>query len=480
MALGSGMVSGRSGIDGRDRPTGDPMKPQQESNTGRGWSVIWRFIWSFGLCCTVLLPKTLLAEQYNCSDESFRCVGPGQEYASIQGAANAAQPGDTVLVFDGEYTGFQVMTSGTQTNPILFKANGSNVVINIPGSSGDGVFLSRISHVTIEGFRIQNMTVRCISARNATPTSPMIGLTLRNNICTNAGHEGFYLSEVSKSLIEENTITGSGSDGTSKGHGIYLANAGSDDTTIRGNWISNAKTPESAGIHLNGDISVGGDGIISGVSIENNMIFNNSHHNGLNMDGVQDCTIQNNTIYGNGRSAIRAYAIDGAEGPKNLRILNNTLIVPSSASGWSIKLTQDGGGHLVFNNILLTDGAGGGSLCVDNIDITSDNNAVADRFSRDGDSLTVSLASWRSQGNDTASFLATATSRFVNVLENDYHLKIGSPAIDAGVGSLSGFPAPGTDLSGVPRPQGSFPDIGAYESGVETVFPTPPKNLRIQ
>ena len=40
-----------------------------------------------------------------CSDDAVRCVGAGQEYSTIQAAANAVKPGDTVLVFDGNYTG---------------------------------------------------------------------------------------------------------------------------------------------------------------------------------------------------------------------------------------------------------------------------------------------------------------------------------------------------------------------------------------
>ena len=32
-----------------------------------------------------------------CSDDAVRCVGAGQEYSTIQAAANAVQPGDTVL-----------------------------------------------------------------------------------------------------------------------------------------------------------------------------------------------------------------------------------------------------------------------------------------------------------------------------------------------------------------------------------------------
>jgi hypothetical protein len=196
------------------------------------------------------------------------------------------------------------------------------------------------------------------------------------------------------------------------------------------------------------------------------------------MDGVQDSLIQNNLIYGMNSNALRAYQIDATAGPKNLKIVNNTFIVPSSSSGWAIKLTEDGGGHVIFNNVLIPEGSGGGSLCVDNVAVTSDHNAVVDRFSRNGDATTISLASWGSGGDDAASFLATATALFVNAGASDYHLKTGSAAIDAGISSLADVQAPAADLSGVPRPQGVRLDMGAYESGSDITRPTPPRNLR--
>jgi parallel beta-helix repeat protein len=428
------------------------------------------------LVAIALTHSTTLEAALSCSAATVRCVddtaGANQEYSTIQAAVTAAQPGDTVLVFDGTYQGFQVTKSGTASAPIVIMAQGAAAIISTPTSTSDGVFLSDVSYVTIQDFQIQNMPQRCISARNATPTEPVYGLTIRGNTCTNAGHEGFYLSEVSHSLIEGNTITGSGSDGQTRGHGMYLANAGSDNTIIRGNRISGMKTDDSAGIHFNGDLSVGGDGIISGLLVEQNVI-SGGRQNGFNMDGVQDSTFQNNLVYGVSNNALRGYAIDGAAGPKNMRVINNTLI---GGGGWAVKFTEESGGHVVFNNVLL----GGGAICVPNASLVSDYNVAIDRFSRDNDSSAISLTAWRAFGNDTHSLVSAAASLFVNPGANDYHLKSGAPAIDAGTRSFGSLAAPSIDLDSLLRPAGTTDDAGAYEAGGTTAAaPRAPTNVRI-
>jgi len=420
--------------------------------------------------------------QPSCTAASVRCVDDSasgnQEYGTIQGAVNAAQPGDTVLVFDGTYQGFQVHNSGTSAAPITIMAAGSSAIISSPTSTSDGIYLSDVDYVTIQGFRIQNMPQRCISARDAQPTAPMHGIIVRGNTCLNAGREGFYLSEITNSLVDNNTISGVGMDGVDRGHGIYLANAGSDGTTIRANRISGMHSPDSAGIHMNGDLSVGGDGIISNVTIESNVVFD-GNQNGLSMDGVHDSTVRNNLIYDMARNGARAFQEDGASGPQNLRFINNTFI---ANDGWAIKLSEDRGGHVIFNNILLANGSNGGAVSVGSSNVTSDYNAAVNRFSRDNDSSTISLDAWKSGGDDTHSFVSTSSALFVNAASDNYHRKDGGPAVDAGVPTLNSTSAPATDLEGVPRPRGSGFDLGAYETsagGAQTTAPAPPTNVRI-
>ncbi|MBN2005854.1 MAG: right-handed parallel beta-helix repeat-containing protein [Anaerolineae bacterium] len=389
--------------------------------------------------------------------------GPGsadEPWETLQHAADSVGPGDQVIVRDGEYAGFQLETTGEAENRIHFRAEGASAIINADGPTGDGIRLQNVSYVTVEGFTIRNVSGRGIAHRGATPEEPVHGLIIRDNFVTTTGGEGMYLSEVADSLVENNTIVGAGTGGTSlSGHGIYLANAGSDGTTLRGNDISGSLT---AGVHFNGDLSIGGDGIISGLLIENNVLHDNGQ-NGLNMDGVQDSVVRNNIIYGNTSNGIRAYAIDAAEGPRGLRIVNNTIHVPEDGY-WAIRISEDLGDIIVFNNILMNDYAYGGSIALDNTaGFTSANNAVVNCFTPDRSESILTLAEWQALGYDSGSFLAQPGDLFVNVAGADYRLKPGAAAIDAGLPDFAAYAAPAQDITGRTRPAGAAVDIGAYE-----------------
>ncbi len=399
------------------------------------------------------------AAALDCSDQTVRCVGVGREYGSIQDAADSAEPGDEILVFEGSYAGFEVSTNGSSAAPIVFRAVGT-VVIDRPASTGDGIRLQNVSYVHVDGFEIESPDERCIAARGATPEAPMRGLLIRNVRCRGAGVEGFYLSEVADSVIEGNEISGSGASGSTRSHGIYLANAGSDGTTIRGNSIFGAGPSESNGIHVNGDLSVGGDGVVSGLVVEANTIHHNAQ-NGLNFDGVQDALVFNNVIHDNARNALRAYAIDGAEGPASLTVVNNILSTPSNG-GWAIKLTEDLGGHVVFNNILLATNRSTGAICVERPDrLQSAANAGTGRFSADDESTIVDAASWSTLGLNDGWVEASGSDVFEGA--DGFRTKPGAAVIDRGRAAFGGRAAPTIDIEGTRRPRGADFDLGAYE-----------------
>ena len=414
------------------------------------------------ILCLVTLGCTSVKSQ-NCGLPNVRCVddtpGPNQEYATLQLAADASQPGDTILVFDGTYVGFQQNNSGSTIALITFKTVGLNAHINTPCPTGDGIRLQNVSNVVIDGFNIRNTTQRGIAARGATATSPMSNLTIKNITIRNTQGEGIYVSQVSNSLVENNSIDSVGI--VNSTHGIYLANAGSDNTILKGNTISNTG---AAGIHCNGDLSVGGDGLISNIVIERNKIFN-VVDKGISFDGVQNSTIANNLVYTNTTHCLRGYQVDGAAGPLNLKIINNTFVVLGLTTGsYPLRLTADLGGHVFFNNILINNSTNGGSITVDNLNFSSNNNICSNRLSSDGGVTVTNLATWQTNtGQDNASMTSTPTLLFINPATNDYHLTNTSPAINFGLASFASYSAPTVDLDLNTRPQSFGYDAGCYE-----------------
>ena len=80
--------------------------------------------------------------------------------------------------------------------------------------------------------------------------------------------------------------------------------------------------------------------------------------------------------------------------------------------------------------------------------------AQANDEATDGESSTVSLATWRTQtGQDAQSLAATPAALFVSA--TDLHLSATSPARNAGRASLGSVSAPTVDAEGAARPKGA-------------------------
>src|SRR5262245_20309316 len=372
-----------------------------------------------------------------------------QPWRTLQKAANTVRAGDLVIVRAGRYAGLYLTTSGTASDPITFRGEAGAIVDTQNPTTQDGINLEGASYVIVEGFTVTGVPragIRSVVNHH---------VIIRGNTGDLNGRWGILTGFSDDILIENNVMSRSQAE-----HGIYISNSG-DRPVIRKNVVFGNR---ANGIHMNGDVSQGGDGVISGALVEDNTIFDNGlgGGSGINCDGVQSSVFRNNLLYNNHASGISLYQIDAGEPARDNQVLNNTVVMASDAR-WAINIQNASTGNVLRNNILFNQHSFRGSVAISADSLpgfVSDTNVVMDRFSIDGGDTRIGLAAWRAAtGQDQSSLIAAPAALFVNFAGNDYHLSVTSPARDAGV-TLAAVP---DDLEGAPRPQGPASDIGAYE-----------------
>ena len=377
---------------------------------------------------------------------------PQTAFETLQYASDMVTSGDSVLVLEGNYVGFDIRTIGNQNSPIVFKAIENNVVIDQRNAvTPDGINIENTSWIIIDGFVVKDQPRAGIRAAVSN------FITIRNNYCHNNYRWGIFTGFTDDLTVENNTCSYSADE-----HGIYVSNS-SDRPIIRNNHSFNNN---GCGIHMNGDISMGGDGIISNAIVEGNILHDNGHGGGsaINMDGVQDSEIFNNLIYNNHATGIAMYQIDGGDASKNNKVYNNTVIQPSDGR-WCIISVDGSTGNTLYNNILINHHSFRGSIALDAASMSgfvSDYNILVNRLSHDDGNSNMTLSQWQSLGYDLHSTIADSENQiFVDNTNGDFHLLQTAQAVDAGTNLV--LPTVFEDLDNVSRPQGSGFDIGCYE-----------------
>jgi uncharacterized protein (TIGR03382 family) len=368
-------------------------------------------------------------------------------WQTIQRAADVVTAGDTVVIHAGTYLGFQVGARGTATAPIRFVGDGDARITGNATADGDAVHVEGGAWIQIEGLHISGATRAGISAANCTH------ITVRGNDVDANDRWGVFSSMCDDLLVEYNEISHAGTE-----HGIYVSSSGERPVIRRNKIWGNGM----CGVQMNGDVSRGGAGVISGAVVEDNVIRDNGLRGGsaINGDGITGAQIRNNLLDGNHASGISLYRMDGRAPSTGNRVINNTVRMATDAR-WAVNLQDGASGNVLRNNVLLHPNLTRGAiaLCATcATDLRSDHNAVVGRFLV-GDTA-VDLAGWRARtGTDAASFVATDAELFTNPAAGDLSLRAGSPAIDRGVAD----DAPTYDANGITRPQGAAIDIGALE-----------------
>jgi hypothetical protein len=276
----------------------------------------------------------------------------GNPWRTIRHAAAQVAVGDMVLINPGTYQGGVVVeTAGTSSEAITFRANGAGTVIEGSGGKRDAIFIDGADYIVLDGLTIQH------ADRAGLRISWSDHVVVRNCTFADNGRWGVFTDFSDYTLIE-----GCESYGAVEEHGIYISNS-SDYPTIRGNRLHHNY---ACGLHMNGDVSMGGDGIISFGLIDDNIIYENGFGGGsaINMDGVTDTAVRNNLLYDNHASGISLYQIDGGSGSRDNWVLNNSIIVAADGR-WAINIPDPSGtGNKLYNNIIFNYHGWRGSILI--------------------------------------------------------------------------------------------------------------------
>jgi parallel beta-helix repeat protein len=197
---------------------------------------------------------------------------PGTEAApwrTLQYAVDNVAPGDEVVVHAGNYSGARIESSGTVSAYITLRtATGEAVILDTPaaGHKHDSILEVEtwdspgiVAYWVIDGFEIVG------AGRSGVDLRLTHHIVVRDNQVHGSGLTGIFTAFSDDLLIEANESYANGE------HGIYTSNSG-DRPTIKDNLLHGNF---AAGIHMNADVSQGGDGVISDALVERNIIFGN-------------------------------------------------------------------------------------------------------------------------------------------------------------------------------------------------------------
>jgi MYXO-CTERM domain-containing protein len=391
-------------------------------------------------------------------------VGPNDD---VEGAINALQPGDELVLQGGMYTltdAWHLTVTGTEQMPItIHNKDGETPHFNRPwpdpadptsadqniidfdsaryvvfrgielSGGSHGIRLIDVSFMTIEDCHIHDTGDVALSANSG---GEYEGLVIRHNHIhdTNITGEGMYLGcnsnacQMFNSLIEGNYVHHTNGPTVEQGDGIEIKE-GSYNNIVRDNVIHDTGYPciltySTVG---NGPPNV----------LERNVMWGCGDHA---IQSAADAIIRNNIILSSGVDGI-AMQPHQAGSPANLVVVHNTVLHPNNDA---ISVSGIVGSVVIANNALYAQNANAISLGGDMSQVTVVGN--------------VGMGSGPGSGYDGSGSLADfVAASFSGMPPNDVFPAAGSKLIGAGDAAQVVM----DDFNGTDR--GGVADVGAYK-----------------
>ena len=331
------------------------------------------------------------------------------QYATIQKALDAASAGDTVRVAAGTYFEHITLKEGVVLeggwNADYTKRDRSAHVTVIDGVREKGPVVVGADRAVLDGFTIIHGTLRTTGDEDmgsgvyCKKTSPVI----RNNIIRENEPSGIYCS-TSSAVITGNRIIANVQAGVYAQKGSSLQITGNIIAENGYSGIGSSKPP------------------LSRILVRNNDIHANKR-SGINARAAE-AVIHNNLIYGNVRSGIR-----GVLAP--IEVINNTVV----ANGRSGVVLDDPNGKADIRNNIITHNVSSGIRAYGKG--YSHNLLFANNRTGECDPALLWCVKPQFNGyEDEKSYRrrknVIADPMYRDMAAHDFHLRPGSPAIDAG------------------------------------------------
>lgn len=141
----------------------------------------------------------------------------------LQTALDGAEPGDSISLADGVFTGqFVISRSGTAEQPIYLCGGESAVIDGRQIDEGYAVHLDKVRYWRLSGFTVRNAQKAVMA--DATSGSVIHGLTIHD-----IGDEAIHLRSASTyNVIIDNTVRRTGLRRDKYGEGVYIGSAESN------------------------------------------------------------------------------------------------------------------------------------------------------------------------------------------------------------------------------------------------------------